>query len=517
MAVCPVGHDSSTTDYCSTCGTPMSQVAPAVPASPAAPARRPPESTAAASVEPVETTQTCPVCSSVASLDAFFCETCGYDFLTGSLPRNAESDPAAEAGVEAEPQPEAPQPEVVEDQPEAAGNEPEVTGDEPAETPEPSVTGEGTPEATPDEAVPSATAERAPAVTPAEEAPAATTTKAEAGPTDAEAASAEPVSAEPAPAAPRVTTFDLDSGPGHGPIENALVVDSTPRATPAAPQSRAVPSDALSLGDAGRDLPNPDDLEPLNLPPRPASDYPPQPTRVPSQAPRPRVGPPPSQQPRPGFGPLIPPPAGPQQPQPPQRPTPQMRPQPPLPPQLSAQSRAAAARPASQPPPGPRVAGKQPAQPEPAPSPPRPAPSTGPVMPSATGPARWVAEVWIDPEWYRVQQPPEQLPSPGQPIITSLRKQSIVVGRTSASGRPDLDCVTDTGVSRRQAVLTTDGIRWFVEDLGSSNGTYVGQVDQPMPTQPIAGRVELGHHDRVYVGSWTRIVVRPALVQEADL
>ena len=117
----------------------------------------------------------------------------------------------------------------------------------------------------------------------------------------------------------------------------------------------------------------------------------------------------------------------------------------------------------------------------------------------------------------RIQQAPEQLPSPGQPLIQSLRKSTIVIGRTSASGRPDLDCVTDTGVSRRQAVLTTDGIRWFLEDLGSSNGTYIGQVDRPLPTAPISGRVELGPHDRIYVGSWTRIVVRPALMQEAEL
>lgn len=138
-------------------------------------------------------------------------------------------------------------------------------------------------------------------------------------------------------------------------------------------------------------------------------------------------------------------------------------------------------------------------------------------MPSETGPARWVAEIWIDPEWYRVQQAPEQLPSPGQPIIRALRKQAIVIGRATSSGRPDLDSVTDTGVSRRQAALTTDGSRWFIEDLGSSNGTYIGQVDQPMPTTPISGRVELSPQDRIYIGSWTRIVVRPALVQEADL
>ncbi len=139
------------------------------------------------------------------------------------------------------------------------------------------------------------------------------------------------------------------------------------------------------------------------------------------------------------------------------------------------------------------------------------------AIPAQGGPARWVAEIWIDPEWYRIQQAPEQLPSPGQPIIKALRLPRIIIGRASADARPELDCNGDTGVSRRQAALTTDGVRWFVEDLGSSNGTYLGRIDRPLPIDPLTRRTELGHHDRIYVGSWTRIVVRPALLQEADL
>jgi len=167
----------------------------------------------------------------------------------------------------------------------------------------------------------------------------------------------------------------------------------------------------------------------------------------------------------------------------------------------------------------PSPAPQRPASTQPAPPPAQPvaAPASSSVPPTQTGPARWVAEIWIDPEWYRLQQAPEQLPSPGQPIITGLRKPRMVIGRTSGKAHPDLDCLTDTGVSRQQAALTTDGIRWFVEDLGSSNGTYVGRVDQPLPIEPIARRTELGYHDRIYVGSWTRIVVRPALAQETEL
>lgn len=316
MTRCLQGHESSTGDYCSICGMPM----PASP-QPAGHSARPLSPAPQVAAEPPTpsrpSVQTCPVCGSGAAVDAFFCETCGYDFLTGSLPRGVARD-----GGEAEPV-EAPQRE----------------------------------------------------------------------------------SAEAPPASP-VTTFDLGEVPTHAVVDSPLVAEPAPQ-----PQQSTAPrppnADLLSLGKPERDIPDPGDLRPIEVPARPA--------------------------------------------------------------------------------------------------------------PTAPGPARWVAEIWIDPEWYRMQQAPEQLPSPGQPLIQSLRKSTIVIGRTSASGRPDLDCVTDTGVSRRQAVLTTDGIRWFVEDLGSSNGTYIGQVDRPLPTAPISGRVELGSHDRIYVGSWTRIVVRPALMQEAEL
>ena len=88
----------------------------------------------------------------------------------------------------------------------------------------------------------------------------------------------------------------------------------------------------------------------------------------------------------------------------------------------------------------------------------------------------WVAEVWIDPAWYEAQESPDPMPSPGLPEVVPLRDTSLLVGRTSRSRNihPDIDCGTDSGVSRRQAQLTTDGTRWWVEDLDSANGTFVG-------------------------------------------
>ncbi|WP_152360685.1 FHA domain-containing protein [Microlunatus speluncae] len=143
---------------------------------------------------------------------------------------------------------------------------------------------------------------------------------------------------------------------------------------------------------------------------------------------------------------------------------------------------------------------------------------------SATGPGAdeapfdWVAEVWIDPDWYAAQQSPDPLPSAGPPEIVPLRATSILVGRTSRSRNihPDLACESDTGVSRRQAQLTTDGVRWWVEDLDSSNGTFIGSASGPLPEQPIpvGPRHELDLDDRIYLGAWTRIVIREATDDE---
>ena len=146
-----------------------------------------------------------------------------------------------------------------------------------------------------------------------------------------------------------------------------------------------------------------------------------------------------------------------------------------------------------------------------------------PVTPSASIPAApstltWVAEVWIDPDWYATQESDEACPSAGMPAVVPLWDKSILVGRRSGSRNihPQVDCGTDHGVSRRHAQLTTDGQRWFAEDLQSSNGTYIAPAGAPLPTNPIpAGqRTEFREGDRVYVGAWTRLVIRHATPDE---
>lgn len=138
--------------------------------------------------------------------------------------------------------------------------------------------------------------------------------------------------------------------------------------------------------------------------------------------------------------------------------------------------------------------------------------------PAPDGAESWVAEVWVDPDWYAAQQPEDPMPSAGLPGLVPLRERSVLVGRPSVSRNihPAVDCGTDSGVSRRHCQLNTDGQRWWVEDLQSANGTYVSRAGDPLPTTPIpAGqRKEIEDGDRLYLGAWTRIVIRTALPGE---
>ncbi|MFD6139192.1 FHA domain-containing protein [Promicromonospora sp. NPDC060271] len=164
-----------------------------------------------------------------------------------------------------------------------------------------------------------------------------------------------------------------------------------------------------------------------------------------------------------------------------------------------------------------------PAQATPPPSAGAPAPSPGTggglSAPPVPGDDTWVAEIWVDPDWYAHEQPEDPMPSAGLPGLVTLRQRSLLVGRPSQSRgiRPDVDCGSDPGVSRRHCQLTTDGMRWWVEDLGSSNGTFVAATGDPLPDVPLTQGVrrEIEESDRVYIGAWTRLVIRKALPGEA--
>ena len=70
-----------------------------------------------------------------------------------------------------------------------------------------------------------------------------------------------------------------------------------------------------------------------------------------------------------------------------------------------------------------------------------------------------------------------------------LDRAPILIGRgTDAAIRLD-----DDYVSTRHARIAASGDQWFVEDLGSTNGTYIGSVRITQPTTITLGtQVRIG-------------------------
>jgi hypothetical protein len=147
-----------------------------------------------------------------------------------------------------------------------------------------------------------------------------------------------------------------------------------------------------------------------------------------------------------------------------------------------------------------------------------PAPPTAAPAAAASAGVDWVAELWIDPEWFEHQDAPGGCATSGAPTVVPLRATTIHIGRRSKSRglAPDLDCSGDGAVSHEHATLTLDRDRWYVEDLGSTNGTFVGAPGEPLPATPLPPRErhELADDERIYVGAWTRIMVRRATDNE---
>ena len=98
----------------------------------------------------------------------------------------------------------------------------------------------------------------------------------------------------------------------------------------------------------------------------------------------------------------------------------------------------------------------------------------------------------------RQKAPPKRRGSPSQVVVTSgsnsgatasLEDAPILIGRgTDAGIRLD-----DDYVSTRHARIAASGDQWFVEDLGSTNGTYIGTVRITQPTTITLGtQVRIG-------------------------
>lgn len=131
----------------------------------------------------------------------------------------------------------------------------------------------------------------------------------------------------------------------------------------------------------------------------------------------------------------------------------------------------------------------------------------------------WAIELVVDRDWYAEQEGADPLPA-DNPTVIALRTPSALIGRRSPSQNPtpEIDCGDDGGVSRRQAQLSTDGKRWWIEDLGSVNGTYLSTLDDQdagsgLPDTPLAIGVRhpLEPYDRIYLGAWTRLTLLPPM------
>ncbi|GIF15852.1 hypothetical protein Ate01nite_58840 [Actinoplanes teichomyceticus] len=101
-------------------------------------------------------------------------------------------------------------------------------------------------------------------------------------------------------------------------------------------------------------------------------------------------------------------------------------------------------------------------------------------------------------------------PADAKERTVPLPAPQVRIGRRSSSKgtAPEIDLAqepADPGVSHDHALLTidVDGV-WLVTDLGSTNGTYLNDEEQPLP----AGQSRaLRDGDRVHVGAWTTLTL----------
>jgi pSer/pThr/pTyr-binding forkhead associated (FHA) protein len=90
---------------------------------------------------------------------------------------------------------------------------------------------------------------------------------------------------------------------------------------------------------------------------------------------------------------------------------------------------------------------------------------------------------------------------------SALDKERVVVGRSSSTDLP----IRSTTISREHCALERQEGRWFVVDLGSSNGTRVG--DQRLDAH---GRRELQERDIIKAGK-ARLTFHAGSLTEAEL
>src|SRR5947199_47320 len=70
-----------------------------------------------------------------------------------------------------------------------------------------------------------------------------------------------------------------------------------------------------------------------------------------------------------------------------------------------------------------------------------------------------------------------------------LVQERVTIGRSSAAGIP----IKNNTLSREHCAFVREGERWFIEDLGSQNGTWVNRTK-------VLGRTPLNERDIVKAG-----------------
>ena len=93
----------------------------------------------------------------------------------------------------------------------------------------------------------------------------------------------------------------------------------------------------------------------------------------------------------------------------------------------------------------------------------------------------------------------------GKTRSVGVNGQKAVLGRKSRKQKPDVDLNPDKSVSRRHAVIWTEEGKFWIEDLGSTLGTYVNGLRRP--------RHEVKFGDKIQVGK-TLIQMLPSQMSE---
>jgi hypothetical protein len=131
--------------------------------------------------------------------------------------------------------------------------------------------------------------------------------------------------------------------------------------------------------------------------------------------------------------------------------------------------------------------------------------------PAAVTPAagQWTATVAVDRKYFEDNAiEGVEFPADAPARTVDLPAPQVRIGRSSASKgtHPEIDLSdSDPGVSHSHALLTlsVDGM-WLVSDVGSTNGTYLNEEQQPLS----AGQTRaLKDGDEVHVGAWTTITL----------